>query len=433
MASLNRTLGLPMLIFYGMGMILGAGIYSVIGKAAAETGTTLWWGFIFAGVSALLTGLSYTELSTMFPKAGAEFIYLRHAFKERTWIGSTIGIAVALSGAATSAAVAISFAGYLNQFLDISIGIVAFFVLLILSLISINGIKSSGWVTIFSTLVEIGGLLMVVYLGLTHEDFGNVLSHIPHKGTVTGTALIIFSFFGFENIVNLAEEAKDPERNLPRAILWSIGLSTFLYILVSLSAIAVVTPTQLAESSAPLMVVAETGSKNLGKILGAIALFSTANTALIGLIGASRVLYGMGYEKALPPVVAQVLPKHRTPWVASVIVFIIACMLLPLGKLETVASVSSLTTMLAFLSVNITLIKLRYTDQHAKRPFKVPFKIGAMPIIPVIASILCIVFMTQFEWKVYIVGGAFLFLAAIYFIWKEHRHKSLFQRHSLSH
>jgi APA family basic amino acid/polyamine antiporter len=414
-----------MLIFYGIGMILGAGIYSVIGKAAIETGTTLWWGFLFAGFSALLTALSYTELATMFPKAGAEFIYLSHAFKKHKWLASTIGIAVAFSGAATATAVSLSFAGYLQQFFNITIGVVAFMVLFVFTLIGINGIKSSGWVTVFSTLVEIGGLALVIYLGFTHEEFGDVLTHIPHQGTVTGTALIVFSFFGFENIANLAEEAKDPDRTLPRAILWSIGISTLLYILVSLSAIAIVTPAELAESKAPLMTVAEASSNKMGKILGAIALFSTANTALISLIGGARILYGMGNEKALPSVIANVLPKQRSPWVAHILIFLAACLLLPLGKLETVASVSSLATMVAFLSVNIALIKLRYSHKHLRRPFKVPINLGNLPIIPVLASILCVLFMTQFEWKVYAVGFSFMLVAALYFIWNHHRNKGL--------
>ncbi len=419
MKGLNRTLGLPMLIFYGTGMILGAGIYSIIGRASAQTGETLWLGFVLAGISALLTALSYAELSTMFPKAGAEFTYLRETFKKRKWIGSTAGIAMAFSGAATAATVALSFAGYLNQFFNSPEALVALIVLLVFSAVAIAGIRQSGWVTVVSTLIEVGGLIFIIYLGLTSEKFGNALETMPHLGTLSGSALIIFSFFGFENIVNLAEETKDPEKNLPRAILISVIVSTILYVLVSLSALALLSPQDLAKSDAPLMDVARVVSDKYGKILGAVALFSTANTALISLIGASRILYSMGEEKALPEMASKLLPKAKTPWIASLIVLAAAASLIPLGKLETVASVSSLTTMIAFFSINIALIFLRYSQSSKKRDFKIPLSIGKLPLFPVLAALISLVLVTQFELKVYLIGLGLLGISAIGFIWAE--------------
>lgn len=419
MTELNRTLGLPMLIFYGTGMILGAGIYSIIGKAAGVTGDTLWWGFIFAGISALFTALSYIELSTMFPRAGAEFVYLREAFNKKLWIGSTVGTGVAFSGAATAATVSLAFAGYLNQFFEVPQGLVAAAVLLFFSGIAIIGIRTSGWATVISTLIEIAGLLLIIYLGLKSEKFGDALSKMPHMGTLSGSALIIFSYFGFENIANLAEEVREPERNLPRAILWSIGISTLLYVLVSLSALAILSPEKLSQSNAPLMTVALVTSKNASTVLGAVALFSTANTALISLIGASRVLYSMGRSKVIFQSLSRVSEKRKTPWLASIVVFVTAALLLPLGKLETVASVSSLTTLIAFLSVNLALIKLRYSQKSVDRPFRVPLNAGHFPLLSLFGALLCLVFLTQFEMKVYLVGGTFLSVSALLFIWRN--------------
>lgn len=406
-----------MLIFYGTGMILGAGIYSIIGKAAVQTGDTLWLGFILAGFSALLTALSYAELSTMFPKAGAEFVYLREAFKKRKWIGSTAGIAVAFSGAATATTVALAFAGYLNEYIELPQTLVAFVMLLALTGIAVIGIRTSGWVTVLSTLIEVGGLIIIIYLGMTSEKFGKVLDATPHLGTLSGSALIIFSFFGFENIVNLAEEAKKPERNLPPAILISVMISIVLYVLVSLSALALLTPENLAASDAPLMSVARAVSEKYARILGAAALFSTANTALISLIGASRIVYGMGDAKALPQVVARLLPKQKTPWIASLIVLTSATLLLPLGKLETIASVSALTTIVAFFSVNVAMITLRYSHSSKARPFRVPLSIGKLPILPVLGALISLILLSQFESKVYLVGTAFLGLSAFGFWW----------------
>lgn len=421
MPELNRTLGIPMLTFYGTGMILGAGIYSVIGKAAGLTAESLWISFVLASVVAILTAFSYSELAAMFPKAGAEYIYLGKAFKKQKWFAETVGFAMAFSGAATAATVALAFTGYLNQFVDVSSAIVAPALLTALTGIALIGIRTSGWANIIFTLIEIGGLGLIIYLGLQNEKFGEALSATPHMGTLSGAALIIFSFFGFENIVNLAEESKKPEKHIPKAIFISVGIATVLYILVSFSALALLPIEKLAQSSAALMSVAEASSEKAGRVLGAIALFSTANTALISMIGASRILYGMAGEHSLPEVMAKVASTKKTPWVASLVVFITALVLLPLGKVETVASVSALATLFAFIAVNATLIRLRYIDADRERPFRVPLNIGQLPMLPALGILLCTAFLFQFESTVYLVGGLFLSLSAALFAWRGHR------------
>jgi APA family basic amino acid/polyamine antiporter len=405
MKGLNRTLGLPMLIFYGTGMILGAGIYSIIGKAAAKTGDTLWLGFALAGLSAILTALSYAELSAMFPKAGAEFVYLQQAFKKKKWIGSVAGIAMAFAGAATAATVALSFAGYFNQFFQSPHTLVALAVLLVFSGIAIIGIRTSGWFTVVSTLIEVGGLVFIIYLGMTSESFGNSLETTPHLGTLSGSALIIFSFFGFENIANLAEETKDLEKNQPRAILISVIIATRLYVLVSISVLALLTPEKLAQSDAPLMSVARAVSENYGRILGA-----------------SRIIYGMGEAKTLPAMTSSVLPKRKTPWLASLIVLVLASLLLSLGELGIVGSISSFTTMVAFFLVNVALITLRYTQSSTKRPFRVPLNIGKLPILPILAALITLALLSQLEAKVYLIGGSFMAASTLGFWWYERRH-----------
>lgn len=418
MSGLNRTLGVPMLTFYGTGMILGAGIYSVIGKAAGLSAESLWISFVLAAVVVLLTAFSYSELATMYPKAGAEFIYLGKAFKKQKWFAETVGFAMAFSGAATAATVALAFAGYLNQFIDVSAFVIAPALLTALTAIALIGIRQSGWANIIFTLIEIGGLGLIIYLGLQSEKFGEALSATPSMGTLSGAALIIFSFFGFENIVNLAEEAKKPENQLPKAIFISLGVATFLYILVSFSALALLSTEKLAASSAALMSVAQASSQNAGKVLGAIALFSTANTALISMIGASRILFGMAEEYSLPQALKKVASTKKTPWVASVVIFAAALVMLPLGKVETVASVSALATLFAFLSVNFTLIRLRYSEPNQKRPFRVPLAVGKMPILPALGVLMCFAFLFQFEAKVYLICGAFLGISAVLFAWR---------------
>ncbi len=416
MAELKKSLGLGFLTFYGTGMILGAGIYSVIGKAAGETGYSLWIGFIFAAIMALITGLSYAELSTMYPKAGGEFVYLSHAFEKQGWLAKTIGMAMVFSGIATACTVALAFSGYLNEFIEMPTMLIAGAVLFLATFVNLVGVKESGWTNILFTLIEIGGLLLFIGLAWTTDKFGTNLSMQIHWGTLSGTALIVFSYFGFENIVNLAEEAKDPEKDLPRAILISIGVSTLLYILVSVAALALLTPQALAESDAVLAVAARTKSEKIAQILGAIALFSTANTALIAMIGSSRVLYGMGKAKAIPKYLSKVSKSRQSPWVAILFCGGASWLLLPLGRIESVAAVSSLATIISFFAVNIALISLRFSNPNKKRPFKTPFSFRRVPILPVFGALLSVLFISQFSKETYVICAAVLGSLALYFV-----------------
>lgn len=401
--ELKRSLGFWLLSFYGIGMILGAGIYSVIGKAAAQSQYSLWISFIFAAVAAALTALSYAELATMYPSAGAEYTYLKRAFPKLNWLANATGLMVAFSGAATVATVALAFAGYVNSFTEASLYFAALSLILVFSLINIAGIQESSWVNVLFTIIEVSGLLLFIYLGLNSEKFGQALSAVPTGGTLTSAALIIFAFFGFENIVTLGEESKEPQKTIPRAILFSLILCTIIYILVSLAALALMEPNELAQSGAVMTDAAKKSSPSIAKVLGAIALFSTANTALISLVSTSRVLYGMAKEKSLPRVMAKVSIKRKTPWVAAIVAGVTAAILIPLGKIEVVASVSSFTTMTCFLLVNIALIYLRFTS-NIERRFKVPLNIGKFPVLAVLAICVCILFLFQFTEQVYMIS-----------------------------
>jgi amino acid transporter len=419
MTELKKSLGLPMLVFYGVGMILGAGIYSIIGKAAGPAGDTLWISFVIAAMATLFTALSYAELAAMYPKAGAEYVFLSQAFNKHKWIASSVGVAVVFSGAATATTVAIAFAGYLEQFIHAPLFLVAVSVLVLFTGLAILGIRTSAWVNILFTLIEVAGLGLIIYLGFQSERFADSLSVTAHLGTLSGAALIVFSFFGFENIVNLAEEAKKPKKDIPRAIFISLTISSVLYVLVGLAALALVEPYQLATSDAPLMLAAQSVSKRFGVILGVVALFSTANTVLISMIGASRVLYGMAHKKALPLFFVSLLKFRKTPWVASLTVLVLALAFLPIGKIEIIASMSSMATMIAFVSVNVALIALRFLQPDIERPFRVPLALKKIPIFPLLGILCSLIFMTQFNLTVYMVVGTFLALSAFTFYWRE--------------
>lgn len=416
---LNRTLGLPMLTFYGTGMILGAGIYSIIGQAAGLAGESLWQGFLLAGIAALLTALSYAELATMYPTAGAEYIYLRHAFINQRWFAGTFGIAVIFAGCVSASTVALAFASYLQHFISLPHFIVASIVLIFFTGINIIGIRQSSWTNAIFTLIEISGLILFIFLGWSQPEFGNALFTIPTYATVSSAALVIFSFLGFENIVSLAEETKNPEKNIPRAILISLLVSTLLYILVSLAAVAMMPPEQLAKTDSAIIDASLKVSRNLAGILGGIALFSTANTVLIALVTASRIMYGVSKDNSLPKVLSKTIKKNKTPWIAALVTLLIAILLLLFGKVQTLASIASFVTMIVFIAVNAAVIRLRMTEPCKNRPFRSPFAIGNVPILPAIGIVVCFLFLFQFEQLVYLTGLlAFVCSGGIYFLYR---------------
>jgi APA family basic amino acid/polyamine antiporter len=395
--QLEKALGLAGLTFYGVGIILGAGIYSVLGVAAQDAGAGLWMCFAGAGLIALFTAMSYAELSTAYPRASAEFTYLRHAFPSWPGIALVVGLLIALSGAATAATVALAFAGYLQSFADLPTAPVAWGLLVLVLGLNIVGVKQSGWVNVVFTLAEVGGLVLFIGLGATHGSFGEAVTAAPMSGVVAGIALVFFSFLGFENVANLAEEAKRPKQHLPWAIFLSLGFATLLYILVALAAVALMAPAELAQSHAPLADAAGQSSPRLAGALGGIALFATANTALVSILVAARVVFGIARAGNLPNVLSAVLLGRKTPWVATIAVTVVAAALIPFGMVEIVASLSSFAALLAFAAVNVALIVLRIREPEKDRPFRVPGAFGRVPILPVLGAITTVGVATQLE------------------------------------
>jgi amino acid transporter len=391
-------------------MILGAGIYSIVGKASGLAGPTVWLSLLIAAVAATLAALSYAELSAMFPQVGGEYVYLRKAFPSRLWISNTGGLMMVLAGISTASTVAVAFSGYIQQFYQAPMLVVAILLLGTFTLINIAGIKESSWANVIFTLIEASGLVIVIYFGIHSPDFGAALAAVPSLATISASALIIFAYFGFENMVNFAEETKEPERTLPRAILLSVAISTILYVLVALSAVSLLPIEVLSRSEAPLADAIRPVSPAYASVLGAIALFATANTALISIVTTSRILYGMARDRSVPKVFSLVSSKRKTPWVAGIATFFFACALLPVGNVGALASISSFATLSAFLAVQIALITLRFTSPDAIRPFRIPFSIGAVPILPALGAATSAILLLQLERMAYLVGGGFLAL-----------------------
>ena len=416
---LKRSLGVPALTLYAVGAILGAGIYSVLGVAAARAGEGLWLSFAISAAVALLTALSYAELATAYPKASAEFTYLRRAVPGWPGLALVTGLLVALSGAATAATVAIAFAGYLRTFVDVPAALVAWGLIAAAAALNVVGVKESGWVNAAFTLLEAGGLVLFVVIGAGSDRFGDALTAAPRLGVASAAALVFFSFLGFENIANLAEESKRPARDLPRAIFLSLIIATALYVLVALAAVALVRPDELGRSDAPLADAARTRSPNVAGMLGGVALFATANTALVAILVAARVLFGMAREGALPKAVAALVPGRETPWVATLVVAGGAAALVPFGAIGVIASVSSFASLLAFAAVNVALIVLRYREPERDRPFRVPGAIGRFPILPALAALSTLAVATQLDRQALLGGGIAVAVFTAWALWNH--------------
>lgn len=413
---LKSTLSLTELTFYGVGTIVGAGIYSVLGAAAGETGAGVWVSLLLAGIAAFITGLSYAELISLFPRAGAEYHFLTAAFPRWPLLPFLAGYLIALNSAATSATVALAFGGYFRVFLDLPLQFTAFLLLVACTLVNIAGIRQSTWVGIALICIEVGGLLLLTAAGFAD---GGVMAtvRLPSFGELgglfAGTALVFFIYIGFEDVANLAEEARTPGRDVAWALLLSIVITSIIYLLVTWVVLARVPPALLARSDSPLTLAGNTLSPWLGDVLAISALFSTASTALISLISISRMLFGMAREGALPAVLATVGAHRQTPWVAALALFAAACALLPLGDVKVVASLASLGVLTVFVGVQLALIRLRFTHPELPRRFRVPGTVGRLPLLPLLGSVIALALITQFEAEVYEVALLALLLGLL--------------------
>ncbi len=402
--ALKRELGLLEVTLSGVGIILGAGIYALIGKAAGLAGNSIWISFALSALIAVFTGLSYAELSSMFPKASAEYEYVTNAFSKK--LAFIIGWLIIWSGVFGASTVALGFAGYFNAIFDAPVKISALVLIAALSFLILYGIKESAWFAITATLIEAAGLVLIIFIGLPY--LGNVdYFEMPQglKGVFEASALVFFAYIGFEGIVKLSEETKAPEKTIPRGLMLAILISIILYILVAISAVSVMGWERLSTSEAPF---ADLAFSVMGRdgfiVLSVIALFATANTVLFMLIAASRITYGMADSFSLPGILAQVHPSRRTPWIAVLSMTALSMVFVFAGDIKFVANVTNFTIFVTFIVVNAALIMLRYTKPELERPFKVPLTIGRLPLLPLLGLAFCIFMLAQLSLQVLAVG-----------------------------
>ncbi len=412
MVELERSLSLWQITMMSVGVILGAGIYVVIGEAAGLAGNTVWLSFILAAVVASFTGLSYVELASRFPTAAAEYTYVEQSFGKRlAWVTGWMIIAGSIIGSAT---VALGFARYLSAIVNTPVITTAFVALLIIGFVLFLGVQETASLTILFTIIEAAGLIIVIFIGLPSlgtVDYTQMAQGI--SGLLQAGVLIFFGYIGFEGITRLANETKQPEKTIPKAILISLIVTTVLYILVGLAAVSVVPWNELASSKAPLALVAQQvfGEKSF-LALSVIALFSTFNTSLAMLLSGSRLVYGMAIEKGLPKIFTKVSRRTKTPWVAIIGVVLASLLFLYIGDVAVVANLTNFTIFVVFIIVNATVIYFRY-KKPSDKGFKTPGSIGNLPILPVLGLITTLFLLFNVSLEVLIMGTVLLLIGFI--------------------
>jgi APA family basic amino acid/polyamine antiporter len=402
--KLKRALSLFEVTFYGVGVILGAGIYALIGKGAGLAGNMVWAAFAIGAFIAAFTGLSYAELSSMFPKSGGEYVFAEKAFNKR--IAFLIGWLIIIGGVIGSAAVSLGFAGYFGAIFHTPIIPIAMILITSLSLLSLWGIKQSAFAEVIATFVEVGGLIAIILFGLKYIGHVNytALPPLGFSGILSATALIFFAYLGFEDIVRLSEETKNPTKTIPTALILAIVISTILYIGTAIAAVSVIGWEALSQSAAPLALVAQTALGEKAFIFLAItALCATFTTVLGLLIATSRMLYGMAEDGGMPKIIHKAVhKKFQTPWLAILITGMISTAFVLIGKIELVASLTNFALFVTFALVNLSLLMLRFKQPRTTRPFK------TWAILSVFGMMSSIAMLFYLEWEAWLAGAAII-------------------------
>jgi APA family basic amino acid/polyamine antiporter len=394
--QLKRTLGLPLLVLYGTGVTVGAGIYVLIGSVAGHAGTYAPWAFVLAAIVMGLTVGSYAELCTRYPVSAAEAAYIRAAFGSRLFSTLT-GLLIIAVGVVSSATVSLGAAGYIQQFVDLPQSVIVVVVVIALGLVASWGILESVLLASLFTLIEVGGLIIVVVAAVRADvPVAPVLFNFPplEFATLSGIAfaslLAFFAFVGFEDLVNIVEEAKTPHRNLPIAMALTLVITTLLYVGVCAIAVAAVPAERLAASQAPLSLVFWEVAHVSPTTISAIAIVATLNTILAEMTMGARVIYGMARQGDLPRVMGEVHSKTATPLraTASIVVgVLVLAMTVPFMRL---AESTSIATLVVFALVNLALLRLRWKGVPAHgKVFKVPLW------VPIAGLVTCTIMITS--------------------------------------
>uniref|UniRef100_A0AAU1LRS7 APC family permease n=1 Tax=Streptomyces sp. NBC_00148 TaxID=2903626 RepID=A0AAU1LRS7_9ACTN len=417
---LKRAIGPKLLILFVIGDILGTGIYATTGKVAGKVGGALWLPFLIGFVVAMLTAASYVELVGKYPRAAGAALYAQKAFKV-PFLTFVIAFMVMCSGLSSASAAALAFSGdYLGEFTDaVPPTLVAILFVLALAAINLRGVAESVKANVVLTLVELSGLVVILSIGayavfagggepsrLTDLETGGT-GYALMTGVLGATALGFFAFVGFEDSVNMAEETQDPARTFPRAIFIGVTVTGTIYVLVALVSSLLVDSRTLEGSSGPLLEVVKAGGVDFPpKLFALIALFAVTNSALINIMMASRLCYGMANERILPRAMGSVLARRRTPWAGIVFVTVLAVGLVSTGEIEGLGDTTSFLLLCVFAVVNIAVLVLR-KDRVDHAHFRTP---TALPVLGAVTSLILASPLADRAADVYIRAGILLLI-----------------------
>lgn len=427
--ALQRSIGPTQMALYGLGSMLGAGVYGLIGKAAGQVGNAVWLAFIVALIAALLTALSYASLGSRYPRAaGAAYVAQRaYGFPLLSFM---VGLALVCSGLTSIATQSRVFAANLVELAGIEgapIAWLALGFLLVMTGIVFRGIRESMWVNVLCTLVEAGGLILVIAVGVSYWGTVDYLETPAVSGddyttliVIQGAVLAFFAFIGFEDMYNVAEEVREPQWTVPLGLIAAMVMAAILYIAVAITAVSVVPWQELAEAPGPITEVVSRAAPLIPPVVfTAITLFAVANTGLVNFVTASRLLYGMGRQGLLPSIFGRVHDVRRTPHIAIAALFLILVPLAVTGTISELASATVLLLLAVFAVVNGALFVLKGREGEEPGKFEIP------RFVPALGAIVClgliVVRVSTGDWRApAIAGGLLLGCLAIYVAMRAH-------------
>jgi len=358
-----------MLILYGLGTIIGAGIYVLVGEIAGHAGVYAPLAFLIAAVVAAFTGFTYGELAARLPFSAGEAVYVNAAF-QRKWLSAMTGWAVVLTGVVSAAALVNGFSGYFLVFVQLPEWWVVVTLTVVLGGIAAWGIKQSAWSAAIMTVLSVLGLIWVLVVAFSNIEIGSIdlddmlppLDSAAWSGIFVGCFLAFYAFVGFEDMVNVAEEVHDPERTIPRAIFIALIISTLLYALVAFAAVFTLPINELQNSRAPLVDMMASQGKSAENGIAVLSLLSVVNGALVQVIMASRVLYGMARHNLAPARFGHVNAKTHTPLLATGITVLVVLAFALWLPVVTLAQITSLIVLLVFAVMHLVLLRLKISN-----------------------------------------------------------------------
>ncbi len=397
--SLHRVMGPWLLLLFIVGDILGTGIYALTGQVAKQVGGAVWMPFLVAFIVAVITAFSYLELVTKYPRAAGAALYTHRAFGIH-FVTFIVAFAVMCSGITSASTASRAFAANLSNAFDLKytafgITMIGLAFMAAVATINFRGVGESVKMNVLLTCIELTGLLIIICIGLWaigagQGDVSRVMDFktSPDGGifwpVIAATTLAFFAMVGFEDSVNMAEETKDPVNIFPKILLAGLLITGVIYILVSISAITLVSPEQLSEGETPLLKVVQAGAPNFPvEIFGFITMFAVANSALINMLMASRLVYGMSRERVLPTVLGKVHATRRTPYIAIGFTTLLAFGLITfVGEVPALGGTTALLLLCVFTVVNIAVLVLR-KDRVGHTHFVSP------TVLPILGAVTC--------------------------------------------